>query len=127
MSDDLNKKIMQIAELFGQDSVPDNVKGLLSMLTSGAGSDSSTSSKNAEPVPVREEKAPKADMDDSLEMMMRLKKMMDRANPVSDPRLNLINAIKPFLNSKRQKKLGNCLTLLSMTRVAKMMGENDKV
>ncbi|HEX9058788.1 MAG TPA: hypothetical protein VF941_01270 [Clostridia bacterium] len=127
MSDDLNKKIMQIAELFGQDSVPDNVKGLLSMLASGVGSDSSASSKNAEPVPVREEKAPKADMDDSLEMMMRLKKMMDRANPVSDPRLNLINAIKPFLNTKRQKKLGNCLTLLSMTRVAKMMGENDKV
>lgn len=127
MSDDLNKKIMQIAELFGQESVPDNVKGLLSMLASGAGNDSNASSKNAEPVPVREEKAPKADMDDSLEMMMRLKRMMDRANPGSDPRLNLINAIKPFLSSKRQKKLGNCLTLLSMTRVAKMMGENDKV
>ena len=33
MSDDLNKKVQQIAQLLGHDDVPDNVKELISLLS----------------------------------------------------------------------------------------------
>ena len=46
MSDDLNKKVQQIAQLLGHDNVPDNVKELISLLSASlekdGGGDSSS-------------------------------------------------------------------------------------
>ncbi len=125
MSDDLNKKIKQIADILGQDSMPDNVKGLLSLLGTPSTAREDTSSKPEE-VPVqKEENTSRSDMDDGMEMMMRVKKLMDNVNTVNDPRLNLITAIRPFLNSRRQQKLGNCMRLLQMSKVTRMMDNKN--
>lgn len=126
MSDDLNKKIKQIADLLGQETVPDNIKGLLSMLAASPDNREESVQKTNEAVIKREDKSSRQDFDDSLDTMRRVKLLMDRVNSNSDPRLNLINAIRPFLNGKRQKKLNNCMKLLQMTRLTKLMEDNDK-
>jgi len=126
VSDDLNKKIKQIADLLGQETVPDNIKGLLSMLAASPDNREESVQKTNEAVIKREDKSSRQDFDDSLDTMRRVKLLMDRVNSNSDPRLNLINAIRPFLNGKRQKKLNNCMKLLQMTRLTKLMEDNDK-
>ncbi|MDP4183009.1 MAG: hypothetical protein Q8942_18220 [Bacillota bacterium] len=127
MSDDLNKKIKQITDIFGQENIPDNVKGLLSLLV-GPGNQSETDAPKAledEPVPVREENKSKNDQDENIEMIKRARKMMERLNTKDDPRINLLYSMRPFLNNSRQKKIVTCVKLLQMYNLSKLM-DDDK-
>jgi predicted unusual protein kinase regulating ubiquinone biosynthesis (AarF/ABC1/UbiB family) len=130
MSEDLNKKIKQITDILGQENMPDNIKGLLSLLAnpSPAIQTESEAPKTAEitPVPRKEEKSGRNEMEENLEMIRKVKKIMDRVNTKDDPRINLLTAIKPFLNSTRQKKLSNCVKLLQMHNITRFIDEQDK-
>ena len=126
MSDDLDKKIQQIAEMLGQDKVPDNLKSLVSLLAGSLNGKEGSAPKQAEEEKPVEEKAVQAGNDENTEMMRRVKKLMDGVNMGNDPRINLLQAIKPFMNVKRQKKIGNAIQLLQMTGLARLMNNNDK-
>jgi hypothetical protein len=126
MSDDLNKKIKQITDILGQENMPDNIKGLLSLL---AGSNSQSEPEEPKPVdlvPKKEDRPVKSEMEDNLEMIRKVKKIMDGMNRKDDPRINLLSAVRPFLSSTRQKKLNNCLKLLQMHNITKYIDEQDK-
>ncbi|MCX8129045.1 MAG: hypothetical protein N3I35_02970 [Clostridia bacterium] len=126
MSDDLNKKLKQITDILGQDNMPDNVKGLLSLLTNPNNKEESVSPKVTEPPSPREEKSERSELDENMEMIRKVRKVMDKLNINNDPRVNLLTAIKPFLNSKRQKKLGNCIKMLQMSSLTKLVDDQDK-
>ena len=130
MSEDLNKKIKQLADLLGQEDMQDNLKGLLSMLASkGTDTDADSSSKTSnsrEPVESKEEKTVRSDMEDNIDMLRKAKVMMDRLNNVNDPRINLLMAIKPFLNSRRQQKLSGCLNIIRMSNLARLIEDYEK-
>ena len=125
MSDDLTKKIKQITELLTQENMPDNLKGLFSLLTGPGGKDESQS-KSGESSTVREDSQNKDDLDDSMDMVRKIKKVMDRLNTRNDPRVNLLSAIRPYLNNTRQKKLDNCIKLLQVTSLTKLLDDNEK-
>jgi hypothetical protein len=126
MSDDLNKKIKQITDLLGQDTIPDNVKGLLSLLASSNGKDESSQQKSVEAPQYKEDRSERSEIDENMEMLRKVRRVMDRLNTNNDPRVNLLTAIKPFLNSNRQKKLGNCIKMIQMSSLTKIMDDNDK-
>lgn len=126
MSEDLNKKIKQITDILGQDNMPDNIKGLLSLLAQSVPKSEKETPKPA-PIPeAKEERPVRSDFEENLEMIRKVKNVMDRLSPKDDPRINLLNAIRPFLNSQRQKSLGNCVKLLQMHNLTKYIEENDK-
>jgi len=122
MSDDLNKKIKQITDLLGQDNIPDNVKGLLSLLASPNIKDESSPQKSVEAPQYKEDRSERSErndryernernernerseIDENMEMLRKVRTVMDRLNTNNDPRVNLLTAIKPFLSSNRQKK-----------------------
>jgi hypothetical protein len=56
----------------------------------------------------------------------RLKKAINSLGNLNDPRINLLNAIRPFLNSRRQKKINNCIQLLQITSLTRLMNEQEK-
>ncbi len=125
MSDDLSNKIKQITDILGQENMQDNLKALLSLLA-GTGTNQEPSPNKSE-IPVTREKQPERyEQDENLETMQRLKKLMDRVSTVHDPRINLLTAIKPFLNSTRQKKLNNCIKILQMSSLVRYLEENGK-
>ena len=126
MSDDLDKKIHQIAEMLGQDKVPDNLKSLVSLLAGSLNSKESNTGNASEGEPSVEEKAEQTGSEDNMEMARKVKKLMSGLSTDTDPRINLLHAIKPFMNGKRQKKIGNAIQLLQMTSLAKLMNNNDK-
>lgn len=135
MSDDLNKKIKQLTDILGQDSLPDNLKGLLSLLGSSSGKQESSPDAEAaqhtlpakrEERSSKEERSGKSDLEDNIEMIRKVKTVMDKMNSNHDPRVSLLTAIKPFLNNKRQKKLNDCIKLLQMASLTKFLDDNDK-
>lgn len=148
MSDDLGKKIQQIAEMLGQDSVPDNVKELVALLANSLASKEGTSDK-ADPsggtVPSTgaspsgtvspaetassgeaSEKPAINDLLNNPELMNTARKALSKMNTGNDPRINLLHAIKPFMNNKRQKKIGNCIQLLQVAGLSRLINEQDK-
>lgn len=126
MSDDLDKKIQQIAEMLGQDKVPDNLKSLVSLLAGSLNNKESSTGKTSEEENSAGEKAEQTGAEDNTEMVRKVKKLMSGISTDTDPRINLLHAIKPFMNGKRQKKIGNAIQLLQMTSLARLMNNNDK-
>jgi hypothetical protein len=131
MSDDLNKKIKQITDLLGQESVPDNLKGLLNLLASSGGKEDSAptrvnSEKDEDAHPLKENSRSRNEIEENIDMVRKIKKVMDRVNSNNDPRVNLLTAVRPFLSSSRQKKLNNCIKLLHMTSMTRFLEDFDK-
>lgn len=131
MSDDLNKKIKQITDILGQETIPDNLKGLLSLLTSSGGNEDSTSSRerterDEDARLLKDNKSPRSEIDENVDMVRKIKKVMDKVTTNNDPRVNLLTAVRPFLNSSRQKKLNSCIKILHMTSMTRFLDDFDK-
>ena len=132
MSDDIDKKFKQIADMIGQkDSggMPDNVKSILNMFMSSA---SQKNDETAEPPEGQEknshssseDRKPVGD-DDTQELARKMKKAVDMLGATTnDPRANLLNAIHPYLNHERQKKLQKCMKLIKLGSLTKLMDES---
>lgn len=125
MSDDLNNKIQQIADVLGKEKMPDNVKELLSLLAGSLGSKEASPEISEREIPVEEAKK-QPEPEENAEVLRKVKNVFDKLNTGNDPRINLLYAIKPFMNSKRQKKLGNCIQLLQMTSLTRLLNEHEK-
>jgi hypothetical protein len=124
LSDDLNKKIKQITDLLGQENLPENLQGLLSLL-SGSQSKEEPSAKSNEKTPQKEDKVEKNDAAENIDLIRKAKMVMDRLNTNNDPRINLLTAIKPFLSNNRQQKVSNCIKILHMSRLTSLMDEHE--
>ncbi len=132
--DELNMKFKQIAQMLGKENVnvPDNLGSILSMLANSS-SKEPTPQKSVDQTPtqpqnrvINEDSKAKNNLEDNMEMMRKVKTIMDSMRSVNDPRVNLLTAISPFLNNSRQKKIGNCVKLFQMTQVTRMMTEMEK-
>jgi hypothetical protein len=131
MSDDMNDKFKQIAEMLGQNSntnIPENVKGLLNMLLSSSSSNSKeeSSSDDSSLKSDSNERSVKTDTDELTDMTRKIKKAMNALNTSNDPRVNLLNAIKPYLNNNRQRKLQTCLKLIRIGGMTKLMDDLEE-
>lgn len=126
MADDLNKKIKQITDILGQENLPDNIKGLLSLFAGAGGREEPSQETSEIPVSKEEKAGSRAEPDENVDAVRRIKKVMDRIGTVNDPRINLLAAVKPFLNDKRQKKLDNCIKMLHISRLTKFVEDHDK-
>ncbi len=127
MSEDINNKLKQITDILGQDTLPDNIKGLLSLLASASNqAKDNTQAKAVEAPPVpKEDKLEKVEPDDNLDMVRKIRKAIDKLNTNNDPRINLLVSIRPFMNEKRQKRVADCIKILQMASLVKLLEEND--
>lgn len=125
MSDELNQKIAQISELLDQVKSPDKLAGLISLI-SNKSEEKSDEFSDSPPHLTHEVSKPKSNnSDDTLEMIMRVKKLLEGSKIQNDPRSDLLNSLKPFLSEKRQKSLTQCLSMLKMTALTKHLDEFD--
>lgn len=186
MSEDLDKKIQQIAQLLGQESVPDNLKELVALFASSLGTRKEDA---ANPNPSGGEFGEKSGDADHTghtpaldpEILNKARKALETLNSGrmgeqqtgsatspgrmgeqqtrsatspgrmgeqqtgsatspgsmgeqqtrsvtstgSDPRINLLQAIKPFMNSKRQKKIGSCIQLLQVASLSRILNDHE--
>lgn len=125
MSEDLGKKIKQLTDILGQEKLPDNLKELLTLLTSSSTKEE-TSSRADNGINNDNTRPERSEIEENVEMIRKVKKIMDRLNKTSDHRVNLLTAIKPFVNKKRQEKISACINLLQISNFSGFINENDK-
>ena len=110
MSEDINQKINQLTSILGQEKLPDNIKNLLTSLSN---------TKNTTSSDINEK-------DESYQTLKRVKNIMERLDASNrDERVILLNAVKPFLNTSRQKKLSSCIKILQMVSLSSLLDENQ--
>lgn len=126
MSDELGKKIKQITDMLSQEIAPDNLKNFLSLLA-GSIKEDSTSSKAEEQNISKENNASENEQVDSMEMMRKVKTIMDSINMANDPRVNLLTSLKPFLSNTRQKKINSCIKMLGMAKLIRLMDDDKSI
>jgi hypothetical protein len=126
MSDDLNKKIKQITDMLSQENLPDNLKGLLSMLGGQGNSSSESTSQTDKPLKNTEEENESSELADNIEMARKVAGIIERLKSHNDPRINLLTALRPFMGNRRQKRINNCINILRMSSLTRVIEEHDK-
>ncbi len=127
MSDDLGKKIKQITDILGQEKLPENIKNLLSLLVSGddESRDEPPPALPSEPEKEMPEKAVRSENKENTDLLLRAKDLAERLKVENDPRINLLSAIKPFMNSSRQKRINSCIRMLQISNLARYLDEME--
>jgi len=131
MSDEMGDKFKQIADILGQNSntnIPDNVKGLLNMFMSNSSTkeESPQDKDDITQKPGANVESSRVDTDEVTDMTRKMKKAMNVLNPPNDPKMNLLNAINPYLNKNRQRKLQTCIKLIKMGSLTKLFDESEE-
>ena len=153
MDGELDKKIEQISQLLGKENVPDNLKELVTILAASLEGKKDTRGKNVSPGGDSAEKSsagdaaakptaadtdekppaadtakkpPAAEAAENAEIQETARKALDRLNIGNDPRINLLYAIRPFMNVRRQKKIGDCIQLLQVAGLSRLLDESEK-
>ncbi len=126
MSDDLTNKVQQIAQMLGQENMPDNLKEIVALLASSLGNKETHDSNSAasESEPAERPAVPEPAV--SKELIGAARKAAETLNTNNDPRINLLHAIKPFMNSRRQKKIGTCIQLLQVASLSRLLEDHEK-
>ncbi|MDQ2084957.1 hypothetical protein RBH29_00710 [Herbivorax sp. ANBcel31] len=130
MSDDFNNRIKQLGDILGNENISENLINILSLLANSTKKENPPEDIQKE-APVQnntssKKDTPKEDFYKNAELMRKIKNVMNDANTLEDPRINLLTAIKPFLNNSRQKKVGDCIKLFQMVHVTDMMNDIEK-
>ena len=127
MADELDDKIKQISEMLKKDELPDNLKNIINMFKDKSDNSSQNSPQE---VPDREaaekSSAPALPMDDdTFQKIFKIKKLLETNKSEPDPKVTLLNAIKPFLKDERQKKVANSIKFLNISKITKMIDFGD--
>lgn len=127
MSEDFSRAMKQLTDMLSQESLPDNLKGLLSLLGNPPGNKEEPPPKpQQEAAAKREEKSTRSELEDNIEMIRKMRNVMQRINNTNDPRINLLTAIRPFMNAKRQSTLSNCIKLLHVTNLTRYIDQHEE-
>ncbi|MGE4282773.1 MAG: hypothetical protein AB7G87_03550 [Clostridia bacterium] len=138
MSDDFNNKAEQFKDLLDNEKMADTIKMLMTMLGNNQNNNKNNSAQfnNEEhgektPVPIKEmspinASSSRIPMDDTMDTIIKIKKMVDKVNSTADPRVNLLLALKPYLNNNRQTKLDTAIKVVNLTKLSSVINEIDK-
>ncbi|NLI57839.1 MAG: hypothetical protein GX387_04870 [Clostridium sp.] len=130
MNDNFNNNIKQLGDILANENISESLINILSLLAN-------TPKKEKPPEETQKENSShegqnnqknKSDEDiyNNADLMRKVKSIMNDAKTLDDPRINLLTAIKPFLNSNRQKKVGDCIKLFQMFHLTNMMTDIEK-
>lgn len=121
MADELDKKLKQIADMFGV-SDTSGLKNIVESIVppeSSSGKVNSSSDINT-PTEENTDYAPPSSSRNSgfdAGLMAKAGEMMGMFNNVKDSRITLLNSIQPFLGSQRQNRLGGAIQLLKVINI----------
>lgn len=121
MADELDKKLKQIADMFGV-SDTSGLKNIVENIVPPESSSNKADSSPGSNTPLEEKVdygPPPVSRDSSIEagLMSKANEIMGMFNNVRDSRITLLNSIQPFLGSQRQQRLGGAIQLLKVINI----------
>ena len=108
--ENLNNALKQVSSMLQDGDMADTLKNLMDglNLSSPSPSDDSEDENN-----------------DETEKLIRMAtKMLNNPSMKSDPKINLLNSLKPYLNKHRKGKVDQCIKFLSMSKAMVFLNEN---
>jgi hypothetical protein len=60
-----------------------------------------------------------------METLLKAKDMFEKVSKEDDPRLTLLNALKPYLNKKRITKVDSAIKILKVSKLAPLIKDFD--
>ncbi len=122
MADNLEKNIKQIAEFLSQDGIIDNLKEMLN--NKGSKSSSKNSIEKFEKQFV--DKTTPDNHNNDMHFIQNMVRAMSQLKDTNDPGTNLLSAISPFLNKKRQKTCSDCVKILKTVKLFEFMKQHGE-
>jgi len=122
MADNLEKNIKQIAEFLSQDGIIDNLKEMLN--NKGSKSSSKNSIEKFEKQFV--DKTTPDNHNNDMHFIQNMVRAMSQLKDTNDPGTNLLSAISPFLNNKRQKTCSDCVKILKTVKLFEFMKQHGE-
>ena len=114
-NEDMSELFNKFSNMVSEGRIPDEMKNILSSL-------SSNNSKNTSSGDKHNEGAPSIDM----ETLLKMKSIMEKMNNSNDPRSNLLNSLKPYLKESRKEKIDQYIKLFGMSKVLEMFNSTEK-
>ena len=109
MDDDFVNKIEQLKDMLNKPEFKENISNVMSLIPNAQ--DTQTDSSSA------------SNQNNNDTITNTLKKVMEKKPHLNDPRTNLLNAIKPYLNPKRQQKIDSYAKILNVTMLSKFLND----
>jgi hypothetical protein len=126
MSDELSSKLKSFVELLSSDDVPDELKGIVGMFKNKLKDDNDNIDNNDDDN-ISMEKSPSPKSEFGIENIMKFKDLFENSKDYRDHKITLLLAIKPFLNSHRQKRITECISLLKLASMTKLFDGNNSL
>ncbi|MBE7026818.1 MAG: hypothetical protein E7410_04570 [Ruminococcaceae bacterium] len=122
MSKDMDKAIDALKEMLDS---PDGAKTIESLVSAFMSGDSKNTPQNPKDDDEDENDAPvlSALSDIPVDSIMKIAGAYKSLNKTSDPRINLLKAIKPYVRSTRSESVDTAIKLLGLLRLAPLLGE----
>lgn len=119
MNDNMDKAVGMLRELLADPEASKKLSGLIDAIAPKVKPEE-ISRQMAAPEPVHTQQP------DNMAMLNRMRTVYDKVSAnAEDPRLNLLMALKPYLNQKRMKNLDNAMKILSFSRLSNIMNEME--
>lgn len=124
--EDMSGLLKQFSTMVNNNSLPDSIKDALSHFHSSESSSSSDKSDCSNESSNTSSSIPNID----IEMLLKIKSIMDKVNNKNDPRTNLLLSLKPYLNDVRKEKLEQYIQFLNLSKAFEAFnsigGDKDK-
>ncbi len=137
MPDDMSSKVDQIKDLLENEAVLENLKNVFGMFSGGssnntnvnANAPSNSNNTNSSPVSRTSPSTmttPNSSIDDSMKLVMKVKKIYDKMSNINDPGITLLTSLKPYLSSSRRNKLDTAIKAMHLSKLSGIMHDLDE-
>lgn len=117
MNDTLNEKIKEIGSMFGINEFPENLGEIVESFISNDNSVNNNEFDTNEIEIKNNTNTNNNETEKYVQIMNRLKEK--NYNSKNNKKIQLLNAIEPFLNNKRKDKVSNCIKFITFADLAK--------
>lgn len=124
MDDNMQDKITEIGKMLGIEGIPENAGAILNAFLSGSGETERTEEPEETIIEVGSKSDPEENpspAESSGPALHEILTLMETYKTITgeiknDEKARLLQSLKPFLNSTRQEKVGNCMKFLAAVR-----------
>lgn len=129
MADDLDKKLKQIADMFGV-SDTSGLKNIVQSIVppgsdSSQGNPASEYNNNSSGNSSNASQSSIGNLPVDLGFLTKANELLSAFNNVKDSRITLLNSVQPFLGVQRQQRLGGAIQLLRIISVISTLNPNQ--
>jgi uncharacterized membrane protein YjjP (DUF1212 family) len=135
MGEEKTNYIKELETLLSQGNVSENIKKLISNLsndTNNSNNNINTAFNNIDTNTQNNEHEKRSSNYDSknsspienVDALFKVKNIIDMVNRKDDARISLIESLRPFLSSSRQKKIPECIKILQLINMGKIFSDN---